>query len=109
VPPWEITDSFLAVPPAAAKEPLRDGGGEDDGSPDGATPGERTAESDVTESFPAVDPRPDRRQLPPASLGPGAASFPPTPQSRTDADAFRLFPPVRGDDSRPADNENGQG
>jgi hypothetical protein len=100
VPPWGITDSFLAVPPAPA--------GTAGTGPEPATPGQLsgragagTAEaSESTESFAAVDPGAEQTSFPRAHPGDGDESFPASRQ-RGDADAFRLFPPVRGTANRP--------
>jgi hypothetical protein len=100
IPPWEITDSFLAVPPASAEteqagpEPKIPG-------PLGGPPGAGTAEAgDSTESFPAVDPAAEQRSFPRADRGGGNEGFPP-PRPRPDDDAFRLFPPVRRTGNQP--------
>ena len=100
IPPWEITDSFLAVPPAPAgtagtgPEPPTPG-------PLSRRPGAGTAEaSESTESFAAVDPGAGQGSFPRAHPGDGDESFPASRQ-RADADAFRLFPPVRGTANRP--------
>ena len=97
VPPWEITDSFLAVPPAPAEttravpepEPPR---------PLSSPPGTGTAGAgDSTGSFPAIDPGAKQRSFPP---GDGKESFPAS-RPRANADAFRLFPPMRSTDNNP--------
>jgi len=83
VPPWEITDSFLAVPAPDTPRPL--------GGPPGAgTPGA----GDSTESFPAADPAAGQRSFRGTDRGDDDDRFP-APRPRTDEDAFRLFPPVR--------------
>ena len=100
VPPWEITDSFLAVPPAPA-ETARPGPEPEKPVPPSGTPGAGAAESnDSTESFPAVEPGAEQRSFPRGYLGDGNESFP-AARRRTDADAFRLFPPVRDTGNRP--------
>ena len=101
VPPWEITDSFLAVPPAPAAETARPGPEPEKPVPPSGTPGAGAAESnDGTESFPAVEPGAEQRSFPRGYLGDGNESFP-AARRRTDADAFRLFPPVRDTGNRP--------
>jgi len=105
--PREITDSFIAVPPAPA-ETARPGPEPEKPVPPGGTAGAGAAESDdsaaesndSTESFPAVDPGAEQRSFPRGHLGDGADSFP-AARRRTDADAFRLFPPVRDTGNRP--------
>jgi hypothetical protein len=96
LPPWEITDSFLAVPPAPAETAQA--------SPEPKTPGPPGAGAagvgDSTESFPAVDPAVEQRSFPRAGPGDGNESFPAS-RPRTDDDAFRLFPPVRGTGNQP--------
>jgi hypothetical protein len=114
VPPWEITDSVLAVPSAPA-ETARPGPEPEKPVPPGGTAGAGGAESDdsaadsndsaaesndSTESFPAVDPGAEQRSFPRGHPGDGADSFP-AARRRTDADAFRLFPPVRDTGNRP--------
>lgn len=90
VPPWDITDSFLAVPPASAET--------DQVGPEPKAPGLAGAGTagagDSTETFPAVDPAAGQRSFARAAPGDGNDSFP-APRPRTDEDAFRLFPPVR--------------
>lgn len=98
VPPWEITDSFLAVPaeasgaqvgggPAAAAQPGEPRGvGMEGGGP-----------ADSTESFSAVD----QRSSPGSIAGDSTESFPAMRPRADLEDAFRLFPPVRGTDNRP--------
>jgi hypothetical protein len=96
VPPWEITDSFLAVPSAPPETAQA--------SPEPTTPerpGTGTVEAgDSTESFPAVDPRAGQRSFPRLRPGDGNESFPPS-RPRTDEDAFRLFPPMRRTGNQP--------
>lgn len=100
VPPWEITDSFLAVPPAPA-ETTRAGPEPKTPGPPSGLPGAGTAGAgDSTESFPAVDPGAEQRSFPRGYLGDDNESFP-AARPRIDADAFRLFPPVRGTGNRP--------
>jgi len=100
VPPWEITDSFLAVPPAPAETARTDSepqpSGPSSGLPGAGTPGV----GDSTESFPAVDPGAEQRSFPRGYLGDGSESFP-AARPPADADAFRLFPPVRGTGNKP--------
>ena len=94
VPPWEITDSFLAVPSASAETKQADPA-PNTPRPLGGPPGAGTAgASDSTEHFPAVDPAAGQRSFPRADPGDGDDSFP-APRPRTDEDAFRLFPAVR--------------
>jgi hypothetical protein len=94
IPPWEVTDSFLAVPSASA-ETEQAGPKPNTPRPFGGPPGAGTARTgDSTESFPAVDPAAGQRSLPRADPGDGNHSFP-AQRPRTDEDAFRLFPPVR--------------
>ena len=129
VPPWEITDSFLAVPPAppAASTPAagqpgspRDAGswggpaaaGQQGASTWGADPagqpgnlqGPSTAgagPADSTESFSAVDSGADQRSFPRSNPGDSTESFPAMRPRADIEDAFRLFPPVRGTGNRP--------
>jgi hypothetical protein len=100
VPPWEITDSFPAVPSASAEteqaDPEPNTLGPLGGPPSGGTAGT----GDSTESFPAVDPAAEQRSFPRAGWGDGNESFP-APRPRTDEDAFRLFPPVRRTGNQP--------
>jgi hypothetical protein len=101
VPPWEITDSFLAVPAAPAKAARPGPEPEKPVVPPSGMPGAGAAESsDNTESFPAVDPGAEQRSFPRGYLGDGNESFP-AARRRTDADAFRLFPPVRDTGNHP--------
>jgi len=94
VPPWEITDSFLAVPSASAETEQADPA-PNTLRPPGGPPGAGTAGTgDSTENFPAVDPAAGQGSFPRADPGGGNDSFP-APRPRTDEDAFRLFPPVR--------------
>jgi len=100
VPPWEVTDSFLAVPSASAET---EQAGPEPNAPRslGGPPGAGTAGTgDSTESFSAVDPAAGQRSLPRADQGAGNDSFP-ARRPRTDEDAFRLFPPVRRADEQP--------
>ena len=100
VPPWEITDSFLAVPPASAEAAQADPA-PNTPRPLGGAPGAGTAGAgDSTESFPAVDPAAGQRSFPRAGRRGGNENFPP-PRPRTDEDAFRLFPPVRRTGDQP--------
>lgn len=95
VPPWEITDSFLAIPAADA----------DTGGPAPAVPGQSTAPADAadsTESFPAVDSGAQQRSFPGSNPGDSTESFPALRPRADIEDAFRLFPPVRGTENRPA-------
>jgi hypothetical protein len=67
----------------------------------GGESGAGAAESnDSTESFPAVDLSAEQRSFPRGYLDDGTESFP-AARRRTDADAFRLFPPVRDTGSHP--------
>jgi hypothetical protein len=95
-PPWEITDSFHAVPPAPAETAQAD--------PEPKTPGPSGAGTagagDSTESFPAVDPAAGQRSFPQADPGDGNETFPRS-RRRPDDDAFRLFPPVRRTGNQP--------
>lgn len=94
VPPWEITDSFLAVPSASA-EPAQADPEPSTPRPFGRPAGAGTAGAgDSTEIFPTVDPAAEQRSFPRADPGDVKDSFP-APRPRTDEDAFRLFPPVR--------------
>jgi hypothetical protein len=94
VPPWEVTDSFLAAPSASA-ETERVGPEPNAPRSLGGPPRAGTAGTgDSTESFPAVDPAAGQRSLPRADPGDGNDSFPAL-RPRPDEDAFRLFPPVR--------------
>lgn len=100
VPPWEITDSFLAVPPASA-ETEQAGAEPKTPGPLGRLPGAGTAgPGDSTESFPAADPAAEQTSLPRAGWGDGPESFPAL-RPRPDDDAFRLFPPVRRTGNQP--------
>ena len=104
VPPWEITDSFLAVPPASAETEQSD--------PEPKTPGPKTpgplggppdgtaGTGDSTESLPAVDPAAAQRSFPRPDRGDGNENFP-AARPRSDEDAFRLFPPVRRTGNEP--------
>jgi hypothetical protein len=108
VPPWEITDSFLAVPPAGASANL------DRGAPTPDQPSNPTGVSmegggpaDSTESFPTVDSGADQRSSPGANPGDSTETFPAVRLRADLEDAFRLFPPVRGTDNRPStDGQN---
>ena len=91
VPPWEITDSFLAVPPAP-HEPVQ-------ASPD-PTGTDNVEASDSTENFPAVNPSAEQKSFPRVRPDDGNESFPRS-RPRTDEDAFRLFPPVRRTGNQP--------
>ena len=106
VPPWEITDSFLAVPPAEASGTQVSGGpaaAAQPGKPRGAGIEEGGAgmegggPADSTESFSAVD----QRSSPRSTAGDSTESFPAMRPRADLEDAFRLFPPVRGTDNRP--------
>ena len=114
VPPWEITDSFLAVPPSSAKTEQADPRSKTPGPP-GETPGPpretpgplgglpragAAGAGDSTESFPAVGPTAEQRSFPPADPGEGNETFPRS-RRRPDDDAFRLFPPVRRTGNQP--------
>jgi hypothetical protein len=99
VPPWEITDSFLAMPPAEASGTQVSGG-----SAAAAQPGEPRGAGmegggpvDSTENFSAVDQRSSPRSI----AGDSTESFPAMRPRADLEDAFRLFPPVRGTDNRP--------
>ena len=99
VPPWEITDSFLAVPPAEASGAQVSGGpaaAAQPGEPRGAGM-EGGGPADSTESFSAVD----QRSSPGSIAGDSTESFPAMRPRADLEDAFRLFPPVRGTDNRP--------
>lgn len=103
VPPWEITDSFLAVPPAEASGPPS--AGLRPAAPDPLSAPRPNAgtggPADSTESLPAVDSGVDQRSFPRAHPGDSTESFP-VARSRADMeDAFRLFPPARGTDGEP--------
>jgi hypothetical protein len=97
VPPWEITDSFLAIratgpaaeAPAAPAAPA---------IPDRGTWAEGQAD---TESIPAVDSGAGQRSFPGANPGDSTESFPAVRSQADMEDAFRLFPPVRGTDGQP--------
>ena len=97
VPPWEITDSFLAVPPAPAETTPAGLEPQPPGPPSGS-PG--AGGGDSTDSFPAVDSSAEQEPFPPAHPGDSNESFPAL-RRRADADAFRLFPPVRDTGSHP--------
>jgi hypothetical protein len=100
VPPWEITDSFLAVPPAPA-ETEEAGPVPKTPGPLGGLPGAGTAGAgDSTETFPAVDQAAEQRSFPRADSGDGHDGFP-APRRRPDEEAFRLFPPVRRTGNQP--------
>jgi hypothetical protein len=109
VPPWEITDSFMAVPPAEASGPARasgTGAGSTASyrprseSPAGGDP------ADSTENFPAVG---SGRSFPRSNPGGDSTESFPAMRPRADwEDAFRLFPPVRGTDNQPPAGD-GQG
>jgi hypothetical protein len=100
VPPWEITDSFLAVPSSSA-ETEQAGPAPTTPRPLGGPPGAGTAGAgDSTESFPTVDPAAGQRSFPRGDPDGGKGSFP-APRPRTDEDAFRLFPPVRHTGEQP--------
>jgi hypothetical protein len=99
VPPWEITDSFFAVPPAEASGTQVSGGptaAGQPGKPLGVGMG-GGGPADSTESFSAVDQRSYPRSIP----GDSTESFPAMRPRDDFEDAFRLFPPVRGTDNRP--------
>jgi hypothetical protein len=97
VPPWEITDSFLAIratgpaaeAPAAPAAPA---------IPDRGTWAEGQAD---TESIPAVDSGAGQRSFLGANPGDSTESFPAVRSQADMEDAFRLFPPVRGTDGQP--------
>jgi serine protease len=104
VPPWEITDSFLAVPPAEASGAARAGAGPAASQSPSAPQGPHTGiggPADSTESFSAVDYGAGRRSFPGANPGDSTESFPAMRPRADMEDAFRLFPPVRGTDNRP--------
>jgi hypothetical protein len=99
IPPWEITDSFLAVPPAEASGPQVSGGpaaAAQPSKPRGAGMG-GGGPADSTESFSAVD----QRSFPRSNPGDSTESFPAMRPRADLEDAFRLFPPVRGTDNQP--------
>jgi hypothetical protein len=99
VPPWEITDSFLAVPPAEVSGTQVSGGpvaAAQPGKPRGEGVG-GGGPADSTESFSAVD----QRSFPGSIPGDSTESFPAVRPRDDFEDAFRLFPPVRGTDNRP--------
>jgi hypothetical protein len=101
VPPWEITDSFLAVPAASAETAQASPEPETPG-PLGGLPGAGAAEAgDSTETMPAVEPAAEQRSFPRADRGDGKENFPPS-QRRPDDEAFRLFPPVRRSGNQPS-------
>ena len=129
VPPWEITDSFLAVPPAppagasanldrGAPTPDQpsnptgvsmEGGGPAASQPSNPTGAgmEGGGPADSTESFPTVDSGADQRSSPGANPGDSTETFPAVRLRADLEDAFRLFPPVRGTDNRPStDGQN---
>ena len=95
VPPWEITDSFLAVPPAS-------GPSWPSAVPRPPTPptvpaqGTGPVSADSTDSFPDVDSGPAGRSFPRADPGDSTEIFPAIRPRADLEDAFRLFPPVRG-------------
>jgi len=100
VPPWEITDSSLAVPSASAETEQADPELKPP-RPLGGPAGAGTAGTgDSTESFPAVGPATGQGSFPRADPGDGNDSFP-AKRPRTDEDAFRLFPPVRHTGEQP--------
>jgi hypothetical protein len=86
LPPWEITDSFLAVPQAGP----------------GAAPagGTATVPADGAEAFPARDSGAAQRLFPPLP-GEGQAGFGAV-RRPLDENAFRLFPPSHAAGRRPA-------
>jgi hypothetical protein len=100
VPPWEITDSFLAVPSASAETAQADPEPKTPGPLGGLPRAGSAAAGDSTESFPAVDPATEQRSFPRAARDDGNESFPPA-RPRPDDDAFRLFPPVRRTSNHP--------
>jgi serine protease len=103
VPPWEITDSFLAVPPAGASAAQASAAPATAGqpsNPSGASTG-GGGPADSTESFPAVGSGADQRSFPRSNPGDSIESFPAMRPRADLEDAFRLFPPVRGTDNRP--------
>ena len=95
VPPWEITDSFLAVPPAGG--PSWPGAVPRPPTPP-AVPAQGTGpvSADSTDSFPDVDSGPAGRSFPRADPGDSTEIFPAIRPRADLEDAFRLFPPVRG-------------
>lgn len=97
VPPWEITDSFLAVPPASAET---EQAGPQSKPPGGFPRAGAPGAGDSTESFPAVGATAEQRSFPPADPGKGNETFPRL-RRRPDDDAFRLFPPVRRTGNQP--------
>ena len=100
VPPWEITESFLAVPPASAGTAQAGPEPETPGPPD-ALPGAGAAGAgDSTETMPAVDPAAEQRSFPRADPGDRNENFP-SSRRRPDDEAFRLFPPVRRSGDQP--------
>jgi hypothetical protein len=104
VPPWEITDSFLAVPPAGASTTPVVGAPTTAGHQPSDPSGTSTAgggPADSTETFPAVGSGADQRSFPRSDPGNGIESFPARRPRADLEDAFRLFPPVRGTDNHP--------
>jgi hypothetical protein len=104
VPPWEITDSFLAVPPVEASGTAPAGAGPAALRPPSTPWSPRTGigePADSAENFPAVDSGAGRRSFPGANPGDSTESFPAVRPRADMEDAFRLFPPVRGTDNRP--------
>src|SRR5262249_57576991 len=89
VPPWEITDSFLAVPPAPAEAARAVPEPQTPGPPSGLRGAGTAGAGDSTESFPAVDPGAEQRSFPRAYLSDGNQSFP-TARPRPAPPAFRL-------------------
>ena len=97
VPPWEITDSFMAVPPAEASGTAQASGTgaaastasyrPRSESPAGGDP------ADSTENFPAVG---SGRSFPGSNPGDSTESFPAMRPRADWEDAFRLFPPRAG-------------
>ncbi len=112
VPPWEITDSFMAVPPAEASGTARAGGtGAAASTPSYRPRSESPAggdSADSTESFPAVGSSAEHRSFPRSNPGDSTESFPALRPRADLEDAFRLFPPVRGTDNQPPAGD-GQG
>jgi hypothetical protein len=100
VPPWEITDSFLAVPSASAETEQADAKPKTPGPLGGLSSAGTAGAGDSTENFAAVDPAAEQRSFSRADPGDGNDSFP-APRPRTDEDAFRLFPPVRRTGNQP--------
>ena len=105
VPPWEITDSFMAIP---AAPPAGMAGAGDIGAAASAAPfrlrddsPKSGAASDSTENFPAVSFDAERRSFPPSDTGDSTESFPVLRPRADLEDAFRLFPPVRGTENQP--------